>query len=143
MASARATRRLRITMAIVRATRTVAVLTSLRNARTAICPRTVTIIAVLRRRALIIRPRLAPTVRRRRARTRNRGRIQRLGRILLPLGATRHRLALIPHRAKVTVVAAAAAVAAAVVAAAEVRGAGVPPRIRGTKFISPFEWDIS
>src|SRR6266850_729616 len=118
MASARATRRLRITMAIVRATRTVAVLTSLRNARTAICPRTVTIIAVLRRRALIIRPRLAPTV--------------------------WHRLALIPHRAKVTVVAAAAAVAAAVVAAAaEVRGAGVPPRIRGTKFISPFEWDIS
>jgi len=101
---------------------------------------------VLPSRVLTIRPRLALTVRRLRASTQNRGRTLHPELILRRPGAIRRRLVPIPHRAKVTAVAAtvvavaAAAevevtVAAAVVAA-EVHVAVVPLRIHGTKFIS-------
>jgi hypothetical protein len=130
-------------MAMVQATRTAAVLTSLRNAAIAISRRTA-IIAVLRSRALIIHPRLARTVHRPRARTQNRGRTPRPGLILRQPGAIRRRPVPIPHQAKVTAVVVATEVAvaaateeeAAAVVAAEVLVAGVPLRIRRTKFIS-------
>src|SRR6266849_3895659 len=175
MVPARATRRLRITTAIVRAIqmvdvptsrrsariailrrpatilaviRTAAVLTSLHNAAIAICRRTATTIAGLRSRAPTVRHRLAHTVRRRLARTQSRGRTRRPGLILRRPRAIRRPPVPIPHQAKVTavvVVAAGVAVAAATevevtaatpVVAAEVHVAGVPHRVRGTKFIS-------
>src|SRR6266478_6552324 len=146
MVPALVTRRLRITAAIVRATRTAAAFTSLRNAAIAICRRTA-IIAVLRSRALIIHPRLARTVRRRRARivhrlrarTQNRGRTPRPGLILRRPGAIRRRPVPIPHQAKVTAVVAATEVEAAAMVAAEVHVAGGPLRILGTEFISHLE----
>ena len=135
--------------------RTAAVLTSLRNAAIAICRRTATTIAGFRSPAPIVRHRLAHTVRRRlarivhrpRARTQSRGRTPRPGLILPRPRAIRRPPVPIPHQAKVTavVVAAGGAVAAAtevevtaaaLVVVAEVHVAGVPLRIRGTKFIS-------
>src|SRR5882724_10063013 len=122
--------------------------TSLRNAAIAICRRTATTIAGLRSPAPIVRHRLAHTVRRRlarivhrpRARTQSRGRTPRPGLILPRPRAIRRPPVPIPHQAKVTavvVVAAGVAVAAAAaVVAEEVHVAGVPLRIRGTKFIS-------
>src|SRR5882724_2826019 len=129
--------------------------TSLRNAAIAICRRTATTIAGLRSPAPIVRHRLAHTVRRRlarivhrpRARTQSRGRTLRPGLILPRPRAIRRPPVPIPHQAKVTavVVAAGGAVAAAtevevtaaaLVVVAEVHVAGVPLRIRGTKFIS-------
>jgi hypothetical protein len=87
-----------------------------------------------------MRPRLAPTVRHLRARTRNRERIQRPGLILHRPGAIRRRPVPIPHQVKVTAVVVATEVVViavpAVAVAAEVHTAGVLLRIRGTKFIS-------
>jgi hypothetical protein len=128
--------------------RTAAVLTSLRNAAIAICRRTATTIAGLRSPAPIVRHRLAHTVRRRlarivhrpRARTQSRGRTLRPGLILPRPRAIRRPPVPIPHQAKVTAVVVVAAggevTAAALVVVAEVHVAGVPLRIRGTKFIS-------
>jgi len=122
------------------------VLTSRRSARIAICRRT-TIIAALRSRALITHPRLARTVHRPRARTQSQGHTPRPRLILRRPGAIRRRRVPIPPQAKVTAVVVAAEVAvvvateaevtaAAPVAAAEAHVAGVPLRVRGTKFIS-------
>src|SRR6266849_10486270 len=127
-------------MAIVRPTRTAAVLTSRRNARIARCRHTATTIAVPPSRVLTIRPRLALTVRRLRASTQNRGHTLHPELILRRPGAIRRRLIPIPHRPKVTavVVVTGVAVAAAtevevtagaVVVAAEVHVAAVPLRI--------------
>src|SRR2546428_1367928 len=110
MGPARATRRLRITTAIVRAIQMVDVPTSLRNAAIAICRRTATTIAGLRSPAPIVRHRLAHTVRRRlarivhrpRARTQSRGRTPRPGLILPRPRAIRRPPVPIPHQAKVT-----------------------------------------
>src|SRR6266446_2310212 len=124
--------------------------TSLRSAAIAICRRTATTIAGLRSPAPIVRHRLAHTVRRRlarivhraRARTQSRGRAPRPGLILPRPGAIRRPPVPIPHQAKVTAVVAVAAAtevevtAVALVVVAEVHVAGVPLRIRGTKFIS-------
>src|SRR6266446_764865 len=128
--------------------------TSLRSAAIAICRRTATTIAGLRSPAPIVRHRLAHTVRRRlarivhrpRARTQSRGRTPRPGLILPRPGAIRRPPVPIPDQAKVTAVVVAAGVAvaatevevtaAALLVAAEVHVAGVPLRVRGTKFIS-------